>query len=202
MKQILIFVVIAIAVYVFLQKYYGKISPVTATRVELNYDDEIQKIASQKDLPAEYFKALIALECSGEKPAKSRFEKHIFVQLNKLKNGKIKKFGKLTPKSLENVSENDLRALATSWGPLQIMGYHAFEEGKSVYSLKDDLRFAVEWCDKTYGYYLLKRDFKNAFHLHNTGQLHPKWGFAKTHDPFYVQKGLSYVAYFSGAVGN
>jgi hypothetical protein len=196
MKQIFIFTLVVLILFFVAQKFYGKISLITATRVSINYGDEIDKITTKKGLPAEYFKALIALECSGEKPPKSRFEKHVFEDLKKLKNGKIKKFGKLTQKKVSRLSENELKQLATSWGALQVMGYHAFEEGKSIDVLKNDLAFSVDWCEKTYGYYLLKRDFKNAFHLHNTGRLHPKWGFARTHDPFYVNKGISYAGHF------
>ncbi len=197
MKNIFWFGILVLGIYFFVQLMFAKISLVTATRVTINYSEKIEKIAAEKDLPAHYFKALAALECSGEKPPKTRFEEHIYEKLTDLQSGRIKKFGQLTTKKVAKLSTQELRQLATSWGVFQIMGYHAFADGKSIDALKNDLAYCMTWCDKTYGYYLLKNDFKNAFHLHNTGKLHPKWGLSKTHDPFYVQKGIAYMNEFS-----
>jgi len=41
--------------------------------------------------------------------------------------------------------------------------------------------------------------YKDAFHMHNTGHLYPKSGKPRTHDPYYVAKGLAHIEYFENA---
>ncbi|TAF33660.1 MAG: hypothetical protein EAZ57_05105 [Cytophagales bacterium] len=166
--------------------------------VRKNYSAEVKKICETEKLPAAYFNALIILECSGRKPSGSRFEPHVYDKLLAVKEGRSKSYMNISSKRLENMDESTLKQLATSWGPLQLMGYHCLTLGISIDELKgpNTLKHSIRWCKKNYGKYLDKKDFKNAFHLHNTGRTHPEWWFSRTHDPDYVQKGLGYMDRF------
>ncbi|WP_291728357.1 hypothetical protein [Bernardetia sp.] len=165
-------------------------------KVEQNYGAEIDEICEELEAPSEYFKALVLLECSAKKPAQSRYEPNVFKNLKAVREGKRKKYANLTQKDLKRYSEKELTMLATSWGPLQIMGYHVVREGLTIDDLNGEkgLQIAIQWCIATYGKYLEEGDYKNAFHIHNTGKEHPLFWKAKTYDPLYVDKGLIYIS--------
>ncbi|MCU0443502.1 MAG: hypothetical protein MUE85_01195 [Microscillaceae bacterium] len=166
--------------------------------MEANYAAEIEAVCEEMDLSAEYFKALVILESSGEKPAGTRFEDHVFKRLKEVRDGKSERYGRFTPKQLQILSENTLKKMATSWGPLQIMGYHCIPLGISLEQLQGDeaIRYGILWADKNYGSYLRRGDFANSFHIHNAGQPLPANGIPKTHDPDYIRKGLDYIKLF------
>jgi hypothetical protein len=54
----------------------------------------------------------------------------------------------------------------------------------------------VKWIDLTYGDYIRRGQYKDAFHIHNTGRPYPDSGPPKTYDPKYVPNGLMYMKYF------
>jgi hypothetical protein len=62
----------------------------------------------------------------------------------------------------------------------------------------EGVKWAAKWMDTTYGNFIRKKDFKSAFHMHNTGSPFPKNGKSKTFDPDYVEEGLQWMAYFKG----
>ena len=119
-------------------------------RSSKNYGKEVEQICDELDLDPAYFKALIILECAGKKPAKSRFEKHVFEKLKAVRAGKQKSYSKLTQKQLKGRSDSELKMFATSWGPLQIMGYHCFNLGLGIDDLKGEssLRNGIIWAKK------------------------------------------------------
>ena len=177
----------------------GTTSQVAIKRLQQNYASEIEQVCKELDVPDEYFKALIILECSAMKNPPSRFEPHVFRKLQQLRNGKIKRYATLQRADVQNCSDATLKLLASSWGALQIMGYHCFYLGISIDQLKgkQNLYQAVRWCKLTYGKYLAERRYRDAFHFHNTGKPHPDWWFLTlTHDPTYVNKGIAYTQYF------
>ena len=167
---------------------------------ELNYGEQMQEIATEMDLPYPYLMSLAVLECSGEKPAGQRFERHVFNELMKVKAGKRKKYEMATPEKLASLDEEEIRALATSWGPFQLMGYKVFELDLSIEVLSNDddaCYHGARWIKKQYGRYLQKNKWKDAFHIHNTGKRFPLSGHPKTHDPYYVSDGIRYMKFFS-----
>ncbi|MFN0033064.1 MAG: hypothetical protein ACKVOR_12965 [Flavobacteriales bacterium] len=164
-----------------------------------NYSDEMIDIANEFDVPYEYLMALTVLECGGEKPAGHRFEKHIFSQLKKLQQAKLRKYESIKPEHLQGMDENGLRNLATSWGPFQLMGYKAIPLGVNVADLRSEeeaARIGAKWIAGEYGHFLKKKKWKDAFHYHNTGRRFPLSGRSRTHDPYYVSDGLRYMKYF------
>ena len=168
-----------------------------------NYQEDVALWAEDYDLPAEYLMSLIILECGGQKPCGKRFEPKRYRQLKNLRDGKRRKFEYLRRHDLEGLSDAEIRELATSWGPFQIMGYHSIGLSKSGETVTvDDLtgpravEIGVRWVDENYGTILRHQRYKDAFHMHNTGRVYPKVGKPKTHDPDYVPNGLSHIAYF------
>lgn len=163
-----------------------------------NYGDQVDQICREMDLPPAYFKALIVLECSGKFPPKSRYEPHVYRKLRKVKNGKRKRYGYITKKQLQKFSDKTLKAFATSWGPLQVMGYQTIAMKIPLGWLKEEfaLYYSIQWVKKNYGKYLKKGNFDDAFHLHNTGKPLPANGKPRTYDPNYIKKGLKYMKIF------
>ena len=168
-----------------------------------NYQEEVDLWADDYDLPAEYLMSLIILECGGQQPCGKRFEHKRYKQLMNLRDGKRRKFEYLRRHDLEGLSDTEIRSLATSWGPFQIMGYHSIGLSKSGETVTvDDLmgpravEIGVRWIDENYGVILRHQRYKDAFHMHNTGRVYPKVGKPKTHDPNYVPNGLSHMTYF------
>lgn len=167
---------------------------------EKNYKDEVAELAKNYQVSYPYLMALIVLECGGDKPAGHRYEKHIFKKLERLKEGKIKKFENIAAEDLVPLDKEGLENLSTSWGPFQLMGYKAIPLGVSVADLRSEktaTEISVRWIKQEYGHFIAKKKWKDAFHYHNTGQRFPLSGRSKTHNPYYVSDGIKYMKYFA-----
>ena len=166
---------------------------------EQNYGEEMREISSALDVPYAYLMALAVLECSGEKPAGHRFEQHVYRELIKVKEGKRRAYEAVRQEHLVALSEEEIRDLATSWGPFQLMGYKAIGLGVDVEDLSDEevaAREGARWIQKEYGRFLTRKKWKDAFHIHNTGKRFPLNGHSRTHDPYYVSDGVRYMKYY------
>jgi len=166
--------------------------------IETNYASEIEAICKEKDLPPHYFKALIMLETSGKVPAGQRFEPHVYEKLIKLRNGSLKRFEDIRARDLKGLSREEIKRLATSFGPFQIMGYKSIKISCPVSDLynKKAIPTGINWIEEEYGWLLEQERYSDAFHYHNTGRLHPLNAEAQTHSPDYVKDGLKYMNYF------
>jgi len=171
----------------------------TAWRIEAGPGDEIDRLSREMGLPAEYFKALIFLESSGVSEPEPRFEPGVYRQLRAVRDGDRTGYGLLTPADLHGASDEALRNLASSWGPMQIMGYHCVEIGVNVTDLRDAdaVAWGVRWVDQTYGHLLREQRYDDAFHMHNAGSPYPETGGPRTHDPRYVPRGLRMMRGFA-----
>lgn len=165
---------------------------------ESNYGAEVEKVAKKYGLPAPYLKALIVLECSGKKPVKPRYEKHIFKKLQKVRDQKGRTFEKIDQAVIVDASDEALKNLSKSWGPFQLMGYKCLQLDVKVNDIRgeDALDWGAKWIKMEYGYLLKQKRYADAFHYHNTGRLFPKDSIPTTHDPKYVENGLRYIEYF------
>lgn len=163
-------------------------------KTQKNYGEQVEQFADTFDLPSEYLKALIILECSGKKKIPPRFEINVYKQLKKLKAGTRKDYGSLTQQDLQNASDEDIKNLARSWGPFQLMGYKCLELGIKVKDIRGDsaVYWGIYWINKSYGDHLRQKKYKEAFRIHNTGKPN-----GKTHDPDYVKNGLKHIEYFT-----
>ncbi len=167
-----------------------------------NYGDEVMKCSKKYGLPPEYFLAVIMLESSGHKHPRPRFERYIYRRLKAVKDGKLKQFENITQKDLRFVSNRELKKLASSWGPFQIMGYKSLKMKIPVEKLsgKNAICYGMKWINEDYGWLLRSHRYKDAFHFHNTGNLYPKDGKAQTHTPNYVERGLYYMQIFRAII--
>ena len=167
---------------------------------EMNYREEVMDLSAEFELPYEYLMALIVLECDGNKPAGHRYEKSVFRQLQRVRDGTQRKFEDVHRRHLKQLSDDGLKNLATSWGPFQVMGYKVVGLGIKVEDLRDEddaAFYGVQWIKKEYGHYLKKKKWKDAFHFHNTGRRFPLSGNSATHDPYYVSDGIKYMNWFA-----
>lgn len=162
-----------------------------------NYGDEIKRLSQKYDLSRDFLMALIMLESSGRKNVPPRFEKGIYKKLKEVQDGSRTLEG-ISRKDILDASDDAIRNLSSSWGPFQLMGYKCLHLNIHVSDLRGDksLEHAVRWINDTYGDYIRKGRYKDAFHIHNTGQPVPKSGKYKTYDSSYIPRGLKYMEYF------
>lgn len=200
MLVLFLFFMASLAV-IYYQKHHGRKGVFSADVVErtlANYYREVSCHAKGMNLPEHYLLSLIVLESSGRKLIPPRFEPHVFERLKEVREKKRSSYEHVTPEHLRNASDGALRNLASSWGPFQLMGYKCLLLGIYVKDIrgKDAVYWGAKWIDMTYGNELRKGDFKNAFHIHNTGRKYPAFGKPLTHDPKYVENGLDYMERF------
>jgi len=163
-----------------------------------NYGRDFVKYGKEFNVPPEYLAALCMLECSGRKPAGVRYEKVVYSRLKMVKLRLRKNYEHVKPADLNDAEDEALQNLASSWGPFQLMGYKCLLYNIKVSDIrgKDATYWGVKWISEAYGKYLLKKDFKSAFHIHNAGMPYPASGKPKTYDPDYVNEGLRWMKYF------
>lgn len=159
---------------------------------ENNYGDEVRKWSAHYDVSFPYLMALIQLESGGRMPAGKRFEKHVFARLKEVQGGDRAKYEHVEQSDLLGANDEALKNLATSWGPFQLMGYKCILLNLQIRDIRgqDAVRAGVEWIDATYGDVLRAGNYRDAFHLHNTGKPFPESGIAQTFHADYVPKGM------------
>ncbi len=164
----------------------------------INYGQEVSVYAAKYKLPVSYLLALIVLESSGRKIIPPRFEPHVYDRLKEVKHGKRPSYEHVTPAHIADATDDALKNLSSSWGPFQLMGYKCLLLDIKIKDIRgnDAVFWGIHWIDLTYGRELKNGKFKDAFHIHNTGRKYPKYGRPFTHDPGYVQRGLSYMQKF------
>jgi hypothetical protein len=167
-------------------------------RARANYSEEVEFFANEFGLPSSYLLSLIVLESSGRKVIPPRFEPHVYERLKEVKQGKRESYEHVTPAHLADATDDALKNLASSWGPFQLMGYKCLLLGIRVRDIRgsDAVYWGIKWIDLTYGKELKERHYKDAFHIHNTGRRYPRIGKPFTHDPSYVDRGLTYMQRF------
>ncbi|MBM71541.1 MAG: hypothetical protein CL847_01995 [Crocinitomicaceae bacterium] len=166
-----------------------------------NYSKDVKSAAVEFDLSYPYLMALIQLECGGRKPAGSRFEKHVFKRLKDVRDGNRENYENVTPKHLKDASDAALKNLATSWGPFQLMGYKCILLGVKIKDIRGEeaVYYGAKWIDLAYGKRLRNEQFKDCFHIHNTGRPYPNNGRPTTHDPQYIPRGLAAIEKYKNA---
>ncbi|MBU1219350.1 hypothetical protein KKF34_00270 [Myxococcota bacterium] len=166
-------------------------------RVYERYFETVNENAGLKKIDSAYFLALIMLETSGsEHPP--RFEKHIYERIIKYRGKNGASYRSITSKKLREMDLKQIKDMASSWGPFQIMGYNAIPMKllPEDFAGNDSIRNSMRWIMSEYGHLLRKKSYRDAFHYHNTGRKFPKNGKVMTHDPTYVDRGLRYMKYF------
>lgn len=184
---------------------YGKKKPVNPedrkiglNKVVENYGYAIDSAAAVFDLNPNYLKALCMLECGGRKVFDQRFEPHVYRKLKAVKFNILSNYEHVTPDMLRDANDEALRNLASSWGPFQLMGYKCLLLGIKVRDIRgpQSVYYGVKWIDMTYGDYIRKGKYDDAFHIHNTGMPLPDNHKPRTYDPKYIEHGLNYMKKF------
>ena len=144
-------------------------------------------------LPPAFLAALVANESGGRSNA-SRFEQAVYGALQMVRQGRRPRYGGFIREQLQDKTPGELRALATSWGLTQIMGFNAAARGiavgftgESLLDHETHLALAVQMLSEFAERFKLDlaRDFAALFNTWNTGS--PD---GRTYDPEYVPRGL------------
>lgn len=127
----------------------------------------------------------------------TRFESGVYQDLKDLRdkgycfvNGKkVTNYSGVKRSQIKDASDAALRALATSYGLSQIMGWHMINNLKgAIADLRDPskhLRYTILLMMIVAGVFLRKKDYESCLRIWNTGK--PK---GKTYDPNYVHNAL------------
>ncbi|MCR9142604.1 MAG: hypothetical protein NXI24_10155 [bacterium] len=154
---------------------------------------EIQQAAKGTDLSPEYIAALISIESSppGNRDSE-RFEPNVYRKLLALKKDGAK-WGGLDRKAVSKYSDAQLKQLATSYGLVQIMGYHCIALGCEVEELRGDyqLQWAAAYMQFHYAKQARLKDWNACFRIHNTGRPN-----GRPHRSDYVERGLIRMQYY------
>lgn len=197
-KKLIAFAIITIVISSCINSNNNAKNETVYKRTEKNYGKQVAKYSEKFFLNANYLKALIILECSGQKKPPARFEKHIYDKLIMLKEGNIDSFEDITHEMIKDTPESIIKEMASSWGPFQIMGYKCVNLNINIDDLKgeNNFFFSTKWIDDTYGNFVRTKRYKDAFHIHNAGKMYPDSGETLTYDKNYVTNGLKYIQYF------
>jgi hypothetical protein len=155
----------------------------------------------------EFLAALVANETGGDNTKPPRFEEPAYLHLCAVQAGEASPadvlhhrpahYGSIVQHQLLGFSDAELRALASSWGLTQVMGYHVLTDPHIASGAPaNPQRLADPGVSLPYSLGLLggfvkefglqpKCDFECLFRCWNTGQPH-----GKTFDPQYVENGL------------
>lgn len=158
-----------------------------------HYHQKIEFATKGTEIPPEYMGALISLESHPPGNWDSqRFEPKIYERLLRLKYNN-EPFSYIPKEKVASLTEEELRQLATSYGPTQIMGYHCLELGCSIDDLKGEnhLLWSIAFIRKHYLKCIVQKKWDVCFRIHNTGK--PD---GNPHNKDYVEKGLKRMAYY------
>lgn len=171
------------------------------TYIAGRWDGAIRAACQGTSIPPQFVAALVANESGGRADA-CRYEPMVYGALVKVQQGRKPRFGGFIREQLADKTPGELRALATSWGLTQIMGYNAAAKGVPVGFTGDDARapetnlaLAVEMLtDFARRFRLdLGHDFQALLHTWNTGS--PD---GRTFDPDYVPRALKRMEIYRG----
>lgn len=171
---------------------------------------EITKAAQGTDYPPAFLAALAANETGGD-PTRTRFEPLVFAHLGRVIVGQESHYGALGAQDLIEAyapphagwglreSLTALANFATSWGPCQVMGYHALTR-------KIPLSWIVQLSSHFDVVVGLLNDFRREWRetAFDAAHLLDDWNTGrpdgKTADPQYISNGLGRMALY-GTIG-
>lgn len=139
---------------------------------------------------------LISVENAQLNPLATRFEPAVFEKLRRVRDSWLPRtYNGIHRSAIRDASDAALRALATSYGYTQIMGWHVLTAPlaqHSVSELRDPARhlgFAVQLLEYDAGKYFRAGNYPAALHVWNTGS-----AMRPTHDPDYVANATGVAA--------
>lgn len=99
------------------------------------FDGRIVEATNGSNVPPKFVAGLIGNEAGKDKQGKisetaTRFEKHVFASLQAVRDGRRSTYSGIKRSQIQDSSDAALRALATSYGITQIMGWHCINNLK------------------------------------------------------------------------
>ena len=155
--------------------------------------EDIEQATRGTPVRPAYLAALISLESHpAGNPDSRRFEPAVYRGLVDLRDSG-RAWGGVQRSKIRSASDARLRALATSYGLTQIMGYHCLELGCSIEDLTaaQQLYWSVAYMRVHYEQELQRSNWERCFRMHNTGR--PD-GIPNRRD--YVERGLTRMSYY------
>ncbi|PYV30093.1 MAG: hypothetical protein DMG22_21440 [Acidobacteria bacterium] len=171
----------------------GDVEAALMARLHQSLGQAFARATAATRLPPAFLAALVANESGGRGNA-SRFEQAVYGALQMVRQGRRPRYGGFIREQLQDKTPGELRALATSWGLTQIMGFNAAARGiavgftgESLLDHETHLALAVQMLSEFAERFKLDlaRDFAALFNTWNTGS--PD---GRTYDPEYVPRGL------------
>ena len=184
-----------------------------AEQIRERFGSLVSKACENSVVPTFLLAGLIGVEAGKDragnlKPEATRFEKGVYEDLLSLRdNGfcyvggkKRTTYSGIKRSQIQTASDADLRALATSYGLTQIMGWHVINNLKcTIADLRDPekhLGYAVKLLEIVGGEYLRQKDFASVLRIWNTGS-----PAGKTYHASYVSNALAVAGAYRTAEG-
>lgn len=170
------------------------------------FGEQIRSACARSIVPKEFLAGFVGVEAGKDragnlKPEATRFEPGVFEDLKSLRDngycfvgGKKKiNYSGVKRSQIQTATNADLRALATSYGLTQIMGWHCINNLQcTIADLRDPdkhLIYAVRLLTLVGGEYLRRNDFAPVLRIWNTGS-----PTGKTYHASYVPNALAVAA--------
>ncbi len=175
-----------------------------ARLVHAQFGDRIRRAVAKTYVPVELVAGIISGECAFDPKTQKyvesvpRFEKHVYAALVSLRDrgyyttrqgARKTSYGRVTPGDLEGATDAAVRALASSWGPGQIMGYHAIDWNATIEDLRSpstSVDYVVRMLMRDAGAYIKRGAWESVFRIWNTGS-----PTGKTYHPDYAANGIA-----------
>lgn len=169
-----------------------------ATKIRAKLGKELERVCFGTLVSPALLAGLISVENARLDPEASRFEKHVFTKLKRLRNPLVfwrREWNGITQQDLRGASDEALINLATSFSFTQIMGWWSIpltrilERPVTVGMIRNQhqhLELAVRLLEHTGRRYLRVHNYGAVLRIWNTGK--PD---GRTHDPRYVANALA-----------
>lgn len=172
-------------------KYTPSQAKSLARQIKTRFGPRISLACAGTAIPTSFLAGLISVEAGKDRQGRlqenaTRFEAHVFTALRAVREGRRAPYNRIQPQHLSGASDAALKALATSYGLGQIMGWHTVNNLKcTVADLRDPakhLGYVVE---------LLKinskdGDFERKDYIGEWREWNSGSETGRTHDPDYV----------------
>lgn len=165
------------------------------------FGSRLESVCKDSKVSPQFLAGLISNEAGKDKKGQikenaTRFEPHVFEALKDVRDGARRQYNYITRNELKDASDDAIRALATSYGLTQIMGWHVIRSLKcTVADLRNPekhLHFAVKLLEITAGKYLAAREYESALRIWNTGRPN-----GKTYHAHYVSNALAVMSVYA-----
>lgn len=171
-----------------------------AKQIHQRFGGQIASVYSA--VPRELLAGLIGVEAGKDRHGQlkedaRRFEPYVFERLREVRDGHRTSYNNIRRAQLKDTTDASLRALATSYGLTQIMGWWAIHLGCTVADLRSSdkhLDYAAQLIQRN----ALKHIESNpaaVFRIWNTGRAN-----GRTHDPDYVYNAIAVMGTYRDLV--